>query len=224
MPVFVYAFILIYIFLLGYYTVYKKHSSFKAYSVVKMSMSTIFTGLAAHALFMREFSLLVLLVFISLCFAWAGDFFLRYMGKDAIKFNIGVVCFTVCQLLLTAVFIYLGKPSFALILAPMLTVLFTILFWLMLKFSKADLGISKPFIKSYMVTMSVLFGAAIYYLFSLNNPGTAAVMLGSGGIMFFISDVFLGVYSYLFKRRIFTVLNSLLYFGGMLMISLSLYF
>lgn len=224
MPSFLYAFIFIYVFLLGYYMVYKKHASFIVYSVVKMSMSTIFVGLGLYALFTHEITVGAVLIACSLLFAWVGDFYLRYLGRDAKKFNVGITAFAVCQLLLIAVFFMNFSFSPVLIAVVCITIAFTALFWILLKKVHANLGISLPFIKTYMLTMSILFAFSIVNLVFSHDLTAASMLLGTGAIMFFVSDVFLGVYSYISKRRLFTAVNSMLYFGGMLLIALSLFY
>lgn len=90
----------------------------------------------------------------------------------------------------------------------------------MLAKSNAELGISYPFVKGYMFTMSVLFGVSVYFMFT-SGGSLAEILMTAGMFLFYVSDLFLGVYSYISKKTALTVLNSITYFGGMMLIALS---
>lgn len=213
--------VIVYALLLAVYASIKKKAPFFGRSIVKMTLSTMFLLVAGLGL--KDANQWTVSVFVALCFAWIGDWFLRYMGISAAKFNVGVVAFAVCQCVLVGNALFYGGYGERGLLLPgafLIAGLSTLVLWRMLAKSNAELGISYPFVKGYMFTMSVLFGVSVYFMFT-SGGSLAEILMTAGMFLFYVSDLFLGVYSYISKKTALTVLNSITYFGGMMLIALS---
>lgn len=219
---FVYVVIFIYLILMVFYMFFKKSASFPVASLLKMSLSAIFLTLGIYGYYTCGFSIVKLLLLLALCCALCGDWFLRYLSRNAMKFNIGIVFFSLCQFFIIAMYMTINHFSYWIILTIFLTVINTFLLLKLLDSNKSNLGINLPFLQSYMFSMSLLISSAITFIIITPDFSTFNTLILFGGALFFLSDILLGVYSYIYKKRILTMLNSLTYFCGMLLFSISL--
>jgi len=68
----------------------------------------------------------------------------------------------------------------------------------------------------YTVLVVFMASKAISTYFTVQSPPVFIVMLSLGGLFFFMSDLFLGIWAYSKEKFIFLALNRTIYFAGQL--------
>jgi hypothetical protein len=218
MPWYLITIIILYALLIIAYSVLKARRLKNLRIPVKSSLVALF--LAVGVIGMAENSAAVnILLFVALIFSGIGDILLLFMNKGREYFHAGVVAFGISNILIiiSAVlrfeFVWYSLVIFGIIFIGNL-VLQLIGF--------IDYGKSKIFLNIYLPI--VCYSGCLGFTIALSGFGLAGVLFGIGALMFFISDICLGIFQFKVKKWQIDSLNSLLYFSGVMSIALSMFF
>ena len=201
---------------LAFYCILEKNDNFKAATALKVALSTYIAVLAISFAFLSV-GLFSTLIALGLAFAVPADFFLQYIKTDLKKYRFGIFFFGAMHVcLLTAFFTEYGISWIEFAIMALMLVILTI-------FQKTEhwnLGPAKNQLSVYTVLV-VLMAAKSISIYIL-NPSPAHISLALGGLFFFISDLFLGIWDYYDDKFVFLALNRIIYFIGQLLIAGSL--
>ena len=215
-------FIAIYLIALCCYFKTRTSGNIKHRAINKCFMATMYLTLAFVTFFRNyEFASYQTLLMAALILAWLGDIFLVFdFGRGGDFFLAGNICFTLYeQIILVDKGGYRFKDfawTFAVVAVMLAIVIFATGRWP----EKIRMGKMRGPMIFYLssIFMHGITGLALMIML----PGTSYVMLGLGSFLFMISDIDLNVYRYIMNNNKWLVrLNSLTYFGGLLLIVLS---
>lgn len=185
--------------------------------VVKMLTSALFVGTGIYGCVICQGHLDIVLV-VGLAFAFLGDLLLVFMDNHKL-FVAGVLSFSAASITLS---VYCALAYGFTYWAILPFVLFTV--------ASAACQVAKVYsfggdvvcLNVYTVCVSICgsLGIAVACV----HGGVQAVLFGVGCFMYMCSDVCLGLYLLRFKRTWLDIVNTLLYFPGLLLVALSLVF
>lgn len=201
------------------------HIGFARATAMKLTLSGMFcavgfltyylfrTNSLAHDIYLN----LMLLLPIALVFAMIGDHYLQYIRLDEHKYKKGIAFFMVCQILLIVMMFIRSRWSWQefVILAAILVVM-----QLIMNKGHWQLGGEQKILTVYTVFLGWMTAKSITSV-PVELTGNALVMM-IGAVLFLVSDVFLGFWNYQTSKRIHANLNWITYFGGTMLIALSL--
>lgn len=192
-----------------------RHKGPRSRGVVKMLTSLLFVVMGAYAL-LRGAKPLSWLVMCGLFFAFLGDLFLVFMDNRT-TFILGVVSFS-CASLSFAIYGVIVYGFF--VWAVVAFVLFVALIAFLQSKKIINFGTMPISLNVYTVFVGLcgLFGLFVAF----NSSGIAQTLFGLGCFAYFVSDVALGLYLFKLKYTWVDVLNSVLYFPGIMLVALSL--
>ncbi len=185
---------------------------------VKMALSAMFVGVGVSACIFFKGETLAVVLTVGLAFAAAGDFFLVFMDKRA-NFHRGVVAFGIAN----AVMIAYSVLSFGWRWWSL--AVFAVLYAANIVLQKTGVysyGKSAVYLNVYLVLVGYN-GSLGITLISGGTANLSAFLFGLGALLFFLSDLCLGIHAYKLRRRSVDVMNSLLYFSGLMLIAVSLW-
>ena len=81
------------------------------------------------------------------------------------------------------------------------------------------MGEEKAQLTVYTALVAFMAAKAISLYFTIPNPGLFVLMLSLGGLFFFVSDLFLGIWAYSKEKFVFLALNRVVYFAGQLLLA-----
>ena len=215
-------FIAIYLIALCCYFKTRTSDNIKHRAINKYFMATMYLTLAFVTFFKNyEFASYQTLLMAALILAWLGDIFLVFdFGRGGDFFLAGNICFTLYEQIILVDKGGYWFNDFAwtyMVVAMMLAiVIFSTGRWP----EKIKMGKMRWPMIFYLssIFMHGITGLALMIML----PGTNYVMLGLGSFLFMISDIDLNVYRYIMNNNKWLIrLNSLTYFGGLLLIVLS---
>lgn len=155
---------------------------------------------------------------IGLCFAFFGDLFLVFMDKHSL-FVAGVLSFSAASLTLFCYAIlqygfnyWMFIPAVTLIAANAVCQ------------AKGVYSYGSSVVYLNIYTLFVTLCGSLGLVLLCSATATSMILFGLGCFMYLISDLCLGLYLYKFHSRVIDMVNTLLYFPGMLLIALSLIF
>ena len=205
------------IFLLGLVTLkYFKVDSRKR-GAVKMVCSTLFV-VAAILACTKNFSSWSLVLVIGVIFAFLGDLFLVFMD-DRRWFLTGVIAFACSSLTLSVYSI--ANYGFAWWSIIVFVIFIVANVFCQLK-GVYDFGRNIVYLNVYMVAVG-LCGSLGVTLFVQGVANLPMFLFGLGCFAYFVSDVVLGLYLLKFRLRSLDIINSFLYFPGLMLIACSLF-
>lgn len=208
-----------YAMLIVAYIIIKKQKIYMPYrGIVKMSMSSLFVLTGLYACFLANWQWQAIVLTIALVFAAIGDYFLLFMKNSRNQFHIGVVAFGISN----AVIIVYGILTYGWVWWSLpLWAAFNILHIIMQKLKVFEYGKSVVFLNCYVPFVSMTGCLGFTYIVTMCNV-TAALVFGIGSLLFFVSDIFLGIYEFKLHKWYVDACNSVTYFGGLLIIAVSL--
>jgi len=209
------------VFLLPFYLVNEKRFGSPKAVRYKMALSGTFCLIGLFGVFLQNFSVFSILIFIGLIFALIGDYFLVFIKTDEKKFLLGILSFGVTQVLFIsgmAVLEGFGYLEFVVALAVVVPVVIgrTI--------KKVDMGKAAWPLSGYSALVTFMAVKAVLMLFSANPPLALQGLFSAGAFLFLVSDIFLGVNRFIQSRQTFSYLVGICYFSGQLMIATALFF
>lgn len=184
---------------------------------VKMATSALFVGIGVYGCVLNNGQLHIALV-VGLFFASLGDLLLVFMDNHKC-FVAGVLSFAAASVTLSVYGIMCYGWSFWTLLPFILFVVANVLAQVYKLYS---FGRDLIDLNVYTVCVGLCGGIGIVAACSIGS--LQAVLFGVGCFMYMCSDVCLGLYLLKFRHRALDIVNTLLYFPGMLLIALSLVF
>jgi len=202
----------VYAAVLAYYCLLEKQEKFKPATTVKVLLSAYAAGVCVYAAIQLNNYVFYIYALGLIC-AVPADFFLQYIKTDLSKYRIGIFFFGLMHLCLII--------SFYIIYAVTLYefVIFALLIGILLAFQivgKWKMGKEKAQLTIYTVFVVFMAAKAISLYFTVPNPATFILMLSLGGLFFFLSDLFLGIWAYSNSKFVYLALNRIIYFAGQL--------
>ena len=183
--------------------------------VIKMITAAMFVGIGIYGCVISSGHLDIVLA-IGLVFASLGDLFLVFMDEHKF-FVAGVLSFAAASITLSAyAVVNYGFSLWSIIPFVLLTVA-SVVCQVKKVFS---FGSDVVYLNVYTVCVTVCGSLGI--VIACATAGLQAILFGVGCFMYMLSDVCLGLYLLRFKRVWLDILNTVLYFPGMLLIALSL--
>lgn len=185
---------------------------------VKMCASALFVGIGVYGCVLNGGQIHVLLA-VGLFFAALGDLFLVFMDDSPKYFVAGVLSFACASTVLSvyAIIVY-GWSFYTLIPFAAFTILNVVC-----QVKKAySFGSNVVYLNIYSVCVS--FCGSLGLVTAIAAGGVRAALFGVGCFMYMCSDVCLGIYLLKCRKTALDIVNTALYFPGMLLIALSLLF
>lgn len=185
--------------------------------VIKMLTAFMFVGIGVYGCVVSGGKLHILLA-VGLLLASLGDLLLVFMDNHKC-FVAGVLSFA----------------SASIVLSVYAALCYGWTFWALLPFAfviasntvlqlKGIYSFGRDVIDLNVYTVCVGFCGSLGLSIACSVGGVQAILFGLGCFMYMCSDVCLGLYLLKFRHRALDIVNSLLYFPGMLLIALSLVF
>lgn len=218
-------FIAIYLAALCCYFYTRTMDNKKYRAINKYFMATMYLTLAIVTFLNKyEFASYQTLLMAALIFAWLGDIFLVFdFGRGGDFFLAGNICFTLYeQIILVDKGGYrFGNFAWTFVAAG-----------LMLAFAVFASGRWPEKIRMGSMRWPMMFYLSSIFMHGITGlalmimmRGTSYALLGLGSFLFMLSDIDLNMYRFMFNNNKWMIrLNSLTYFGGMLLIVLSTVF
>ena len=215
-------FVIIYLAALCCYFYTRTSDNIKHRAINKYFMATMYLVLAIVVFINKyEFASYQTLLMAALILAWLGDVFLVFdFGRGGDFFLAGNICFVLFEqiILVDKGGYWFNDFAWTYVVAG-----------LMLAFVIFATGRWPERIKMGKMRWPMIFYLSSIFMHGITGlaliimmPGTAYAMLGLGSFLFMISDIDLNIYKFIFDNNKWLVrLNSLTYFGGLLLIVLS---
>jgi len=203
--------VVVYAALLTYYCILEAQNKFWPATILKLILSAFAAGLCVYAAIML--SNYVFYIFaLGLLFAVPADYCLQYIKTNLTKYRVGITLFGLMHVCLLTSFYLTHRVSF------FEFIIFAVFIAIVLAFQiigKWEIGKEKAQINVY--TVFVLFMSAKAISIFIATPAVHTAILAIGGLSFFISDVYLGIWAYSGKDTTPNlVLNRTTYFAALL--------
>ena len=158
----------------------------------------------------RDFSPVLLAAAVGMLLCSGGDFYLQYIRRDVRKFTRGIILFGLGQVCnITALFLLAPSHWSGLAVLAALLALAVALKGI----GRWDTSANEPWLTIYTVLVAMTAAKSLSVAIVLaGNPG--GLLLGLGGLLFFLSDMVLGIWNYRKNHILLADLNWLLYFAG----------
>ena len=200
----------VYAALLIYYCMLEKQEKFWHATIMKVILSAFAAGICVYAA-IRLNSYILYIFALGLIFAVPADFFLQYIKTDLMKYRTGIFFFGLMHICLLVSF-YIMYP-----VTIYEFVIFAVFIGILLIFQikgKWKMGEEKNQLTIYTVLVVFMAAKAISVFIAFPLPYT--FILALGGLFFFLSDLFLGIWAYQTEKFVFLALNRSIYFIGQL--------
>ena len=158
----------------------------------------------------RDFSPVLLAAAVGMLLCSGGDFYLQYIRRDVRKFTRGIILFGLGQVCnITALFLLAPYHWSGLAVLAALLALAVALEGI----GRWDTSANEPWLTIYTVLVAMTAAKSLSVAIVLaGKPG--GLLLGLGGLLFFLSDMVLGIWNYRKNHILLADLNWLLYFAG----------
>jgi len=200
----------VYAAVLAYYCLLEKQEKFNPATAVKVILSAYAAGVCVYAAI--QLSNYVFYIFaLGLICAVPADFFLQYIKTDLTKYRFGIFFFGAMHVCLIVSFFLIYPVTFYEF------IIFAVFIAILLGFQmlgKWEMGKEKAQLTAY--TVFVVFMAAKAISLYIFEPSGYTLMVAFGGLFFFISDLFLGIWAYSTSKFVYLALNRIIYFAGQL--------
>ena len=214
----------LYAALLVYYILLEKQEKFLNATIAKVILSAFASGVCVYAAVLLG-NYVFYIFALGMVFAVPADFFLQYIKTDLMKYRAGIFFFGLMHICLLTSFYISSIYRITFIEFILFAVLIGILLAFML-IGKWKIGPEKLQLNIYTVLVVFMASKAISLSFTIPNPMIYVLMLSLGGLFFFISDLFLGIWAYSKSsgKFIYLALNRIIYFIGQLCLAFYLVF
>jgi len=212
--------IIIYASLLAYYVVLEKQEKFIPATTLKVIISAIAAGVCLYAAILIN-SYVFYIFALGLIFAVPADFFLQYIKTDLMKYRAGIFFFGLMHICLLVSFYVLYPVTF------IEFIIFAVFIGVLLAFQligKWKIGEERTQLTIYTVLVVLMAAKAISLYFTIPNPQPYVLAVALGGLFFYVSDLFLGIWAYSKEKFVFLALNRSIYFAGQLCLAFYLVF
>ena len=208
-------FVTVYAAMLAYYCVLEKQEKFWPATIIKLILSACAAGLCVFSAIILN-SYVFYIFALGLVCAVPADYFLQYIKTDLMKYRIGISLFGLMHICIIVSFYLIYTVTFYEF------VIFALLIGISLAFQiigKWKIGPEKNQLTIYTALVLFMVAKAISLSFTIPNPDTFIIMLSLGGLIFFISDLFLGIWAYSREKFVYLALNRITYFSGLLLLA-----
>jgi len=200
----------LYTALLVYYCVLEKQEKFWHATILKVILSAFAAGVCVYAAIIMQSYIYYIFALGLLC-AVPADFFLQYIKTNLMKYRAGIFFFGLMHIcLLVSFFIIYPVTVYEFVI---FAIFIGILLFFQIK-GKWKMGEEKTQLTIYTVLVVFMAAKAISIYFAA--PSVYTMMLAFGGLFFFTSDLFLGIWAYQSERFAYLALNRVIYFTGQL--------
>jgi len=209
----------VYIALLAWYCVLEKQEKFVPATALKVVLSAFAAGMCVFAA-IRLNNIVFYIFALGLVFAVPADYFLQYIKTNLPKYRLGILCFGLMHICLLISFYWIYPVS------VYEFIIFAIFVGILLAFQifgKWEIGKEKAQLTVYTVLVVLMAAKAFSLLFTIPKVPDFIIMVALGGLLFFISDLFLGIWAYQKEKFIFLALNRVIYFIGQFCLALYLF-
>lgn len=187
----------------------------------KLILSGLFSVMGLAAAIIHDFGVFEILILAGMISAIAGDYFLAFIFKDEKKFICGIYSFSLTQAFYISAMIFLSGIGIGEFLTTFLILVFLALVIMKLK---PEMGSAKIPLSLYTLLVTFMAVKAVWIWIQGADSLKFQWMFTAGALLFWISDIFLGINRFIQKKYLFSVLVSTCYFLGQLMIALSVYY
>ena len=158
----------------------------------------------------RDFSPVLLAAAVGMLLCSGGDFYLQYIRRDVRTFTRGIIVVGLGQVCnITALFLLAPYHWSGLAVLAALLALAVALKGI----GRWDTSANEPWLTIYTVLVAMTAAKSLSVAIVLaGKPG--GMLLGLGGLLFFLSDMVLGIWNYRKNHILLADLNWLLYFAG----------
>jgi len=198
----------LYIALLVYYCVLEKKEKFWPATRLKVILSAFAAGCAVFAAVILQ-SYIFYIFALGLVFAVPADYFLQYIKTDLRRYRFGIFFFGVMHVCLLVSFYLVFPFTFYEIV---IWVSFLVILLICQITGKWKMGKEKLQLSVYTVLVTFMAAKAVSLYFIA--PSAFTFMASLGGLLFFLSDLFLGIWAYQREKFVFLALNRIIYFAG----------
>ena len=212
-----YFIIAFFIVVLTVYCVQEGKDRFRPATTWKVILSALIAAVAWHYTAKAGFQTPLVLMAAGLTLAVPADYFLQYILTDGKRYDAGILCFSGMHICLLFSFVDrfgIHWQEFVLFAAIMIVLL------LLQTVQKWDLGEQKLPLSVYTVLVGFMAAKAISV--GMTVPARQTLLIAAGGLCFVASDMILGVWRYHNEKKIFVLLNRIIYFCGQLLFALSI--
>jgi len=200
----------VYIALLVYYCVLEKQEKFWPATILKVVLSAYAAGCCVYAAIILN-NYIFYIFALGLVFAVPADYFLQYIKTDLKRYRFGIFFFGAMHVCLLISFFLIYPVTF------IEFIIFTVFIGILLAFQKiGNWKIGPENAQLTVYTVFVVFMVAKAISLYIVAPSLPTFMVALGGLFFFVSDVFLGIWAYKIEKFVYLALNRVIYFAGQL--------
>lgn len=207
----------------NYLRIHKKYGAEKSIKY-KLSLSLTFCLLGLFAAIQHRMMHVSVLVVHGLIVASLGDYFLLLKKVNKSNFIKGILCFSLTHILyLAGLFLLLGISWYEFLVT---SVLFGVVLFLKKKkrISISKMGKNKKYVMGYVLLVSLMVAKSSALLLYCFENVLFSYMFFIGAVLFWISDLFIGIREFAFFKQKYQYIVSVFYFVGQLMIATSIFF
>jgi uncharacterized membrane protein YhhN len=179
----------------------------------KLVLSAIFTAIGFSAGVIGEWDVFPLLFLLGFVFSFVGDYYLIYIKTDEKKFIKGIFFFALAQLFFIAAMGYLVGFQWIEFALTFMVVVVMILFK---RIKKPIMGNTTKPLSGYSLLVVFMAVKSLLLCFQEMPPLNMQILFSVGSILFLISDISLGLWRFVFPKKILYYMVSICYFVGQL--------
>ena len=210
--------VIVYAALLTCYCLLEKREKFWPATILKVILSAFAAGCCVYAAILLD-NFIFYIFALGLVFAVPADYFLQYIKSDLLRYRFGIFFFGAMHVCLLISF-YLVFP-----VTLYEFVIFAVFIAILLAFQiKGKWEIGKERVQLTIYSVFLVFMAAKAISLFIAAPSAFTLMAALGGLFFFASDLFLGIWAYSSSIFVYLALNRTIYFAGQLCLAFYLVF
>lgn len=186
---------------------------FRAATALKITLTLTLT-VCLTVVLARKFSPVLLTAAVGMLLCAGGDFYLQYIRRDPRKFTKGIVLFSLGQICNIAALLRLAPLHWS---AGAAMAGFMALAVALKCIGRWNTAANDPWLTIYTVLVAATAAKSLSTAAVLAGTD-CGLLLGAGGVLFFLSDMVLGIWNYQKTHILLADLNWLLYFTGQFML------
>lgn len=182
----------------------------------KLALSDICCIIGLLSVFVHQAELFSVFIFIGLCSAILGDYYIAYMQESEPKFIRGILFFSLTQLMYFLAFILMG--GYRLWEAVAVLLLFVPVYYYKSKMRMPDRKVDMV-LSVYVLFLLMMVVRAIGLFVSQEVSYPSGYLFAIGAVLFLISDLALGTWRFLRPYKALSYVVAICYFLAQLMIA-----
>ena len=209
-----------FVILLAIYCYTEKLEKFWIATILKVTLSA-YVAIVAISAAIQIKNIYAITISIGLICAVPADFFLQYIKSNLKMYRFGILFFGGMHVaLLIAFFMTWGVHWQEFLIFAIFIAIFIAILTFFQKSERWKLGKEKNQLSLYTVLVVLMASKSISI--GIRTPELANIALALGGLFFFLSDLFLGIWDYYKEKFRYLLLNRVIYFIGQLLLAFSL--